>query len=417
MSGRPPAPARGETGAGSGRNGGREETTPPPTRSDGRSPATPRRNGGREETAPPPAPAREGFRMPAEWEPHQATWLVWPHARADWEVKTTAVEWCFAEMVRHLARGERVALVYHDETVRRRAERRLRQAGVDLRRVDGHVVPTDRSWIRDCGPIFVVGGSAGRREVAATDWRFNGWARYRAWRRDDALPRAIAGRLGMRRFEIAVATDGGPRRVVLEGGAVDVNGEGLLLATEQCLLGRRQARNPGLSRAELEQALRQGLGIERVLWLGAGIAGDDTHGHVDDVARFVRADTVAAAVEPDAGDANHAPLAGNLARLRAMRDARGRPLRVVTVPMPRPLFFDGGRLPASYLNFYVGNGVVLVPTFNDPADRAALGILAGLFPDREVVGVHAGDLVFGRGAVHCVTQQQPRGRPAPPDGA
>ena len=362
------------------------------------------------------APAREGFRMPAEWEPHQATWLVWPHARADWEVKTTAVEWCYAEMVRHLARGERVAIVYHDQTVRRRAERRLRQAGVDLRRVDGHVVPTDRSWIRDCGPIFVVGGRDGR-EVAATDWRFNGWARYRAWRRDDALPRAIAGRLGMRRFEIAVAADGGPRRVVLEGGAVDGNGQGLLLATEQCLLGRRQARNPGLSRAALEQALRQGLGIERVLWLGAGIAGDDTHGHVDDVARFVRADTVAAAVEPDAGDDNHAPLAGNLARLRAMRDPRGRPLRVVTVPMPRPLFFAGERLPASYLNFYVGNGVVLVPTFNDPADRAALGILAELFPDREVVGVHAGDLVFGRGAVHCVTQQQPRGRPAPPDGA
>ena len=414
--GRLPA-VRGETGAGGRRSGDLEETARLPAPAREVRCHRPTHDPPAEETARLPAPAREGFRMPAEWEPHQATWLVWPHARADWEVKTTAVEWCYAEMVRHLARGERVAIVYHDQTVRRRAERRLRQAGVDLRRVDGHVVPTDRSWIRDCGPIFVVGGKDGRREVAATDWRFNGWARYRAWRRDDALPRAIAGRLGMRRFEIAVAADGGPRRVVLEGGAVDVNGQGLLLATEQCLLGRRQARNPGLSRAALEQALRQGLGIERVLWLGAGIAGDDTHGHVDDVARFVRADTVAAAVEPDAGDDNHAPLAGNLARLRAMRDPRGRPLRVVTVPMPRPLFFAGERLPASYLNFYVGNGVVLVPTFNDPADRAALGILAELFPDREVVGVHAGDLVFGRGAVHCVTQQQPRGRPAPPDGA
>ena len=360
-----------------------------------------------------PARGWRGFRMPAEWEPHHATWLVWPHARADWDVKTAAVEWCYADIVRHLVRGERVAIVCNDEAVRRRAERRLRRAGVPADRVDVHVIPTDRSWIRDCGPIFVVRGADDRRLVAATDWAFNGWARYRAWRLDDALPRAMAGRLGMRRFEITAATDSGRRRVVLEGGSIDVNGAGLLLTTEQCLLGRDQARNPGLSRAGLERVLQQGLGIERVLWLGGGIAGDDTHGHVDDVARFVQADTVVAAVEPDPRDDNHAPLADNLRRLRAMRDLRGRPLRVVTVAMPRPLFFDGERLPASYVNFYVGNDVVLVPTFNDPADRAALDILAGLFPGREVVGIHAGDLVLGLGAVHCVTQQQPRGRRMP----
>lgn len=362
------------------------------------------------------APGRDGFRMPAEWEPHHATWLVWPHARGDWEVKTAAVEWCYAEIVRHLVRGERVAIVYNDATLRRRAERRLRQTGVDPGGMDAHVLPTDRSWIRDCGPIFVVRGAGDARRVAVTDWRFNGWARYRNWRRDDALPRTIAGRLGMRRFELGVASDGGPRGVVLEGGSIEVNGAGLLLTTEECLLGRKQARNPGLSRRQLECVLQQGLGIERVLWLGGGIAGDDTHGHVDDVARFVRPDTVVAAVEPDVNDGNHAPLADNLRRLRAMRDQRGRPLRVVTVPMPRPLYFDGDRLPASYLNFYIGNRVVLVPTFNDPADRKVLAILEDLFPTREVVGIHAGDLILGLGAVHCVTQQQPRGRPAAPDG-
>ena len=371
----------------------------------------------RQNAGPAGVPSRDGFRMPAEWEPHHATWLVWPHARADWEVKTAAVEWCCADLVRHLARGERVAIVYQDETVRRRAERRLQRTGVDLHRVDAHVIPTNRSWIRDCGPIFVAGGRAGRREVAATDWRFNGWARYRAWQRDDALPRAIAGRLGMRRFEIAAATSDGPRPVVLEGGSIDVNGQGLLLTTEQCLLGSEQARNPGLPRATLEHVLQRALGIERVLWLGGGIAGDDTHGHVDGVARFVGPDTVVAAVEPDVRDDNHAPLADNLERLQTLRDLPGRPLRVVPIPMPRPLFFDGERLPASYLNFYIGNDVVLVPTFNDPADREALGILAALFPTREVAGIHAGDLILGLGAVHCITQQQPRGRPAPPDRA
>ena len=373
-----------------------------------------RRTPSRREAA--PAPRTAGFRMPAEWEPHHATWLVWPHARADWEVKTTAVEWCFADIARNLVRGERVAIVYHDEAVRQRAERRLRRTGVDLNRIDAHVIPTNRSWIRDCGPVFVARGPAARSEVAATDWRFNGWARYRAWRRDDELPRTIAVRLGMRRFEITAVENHGPRPVVLEGGSIDVNGQGLLLTTEQCLLGREQARNPDLPREAIERVLQQALGVERVLWLGGGITGDDTHGHVDDVARFVTPDTVVAAVEPDTSDENHAPLADNLARLRAMRDLSGRPLHVVTIPMPRPLYFDGERLPASYLNFYIGNDVVLVPTFNDPSDRVALGILAGLLPEREVVGIHAGDLILGLGAVHCVTQQQPLGRHAPPAG-
>ena len=359
-------------------------------------------------------PRRERFRMPAEWEPHLATWLIWPHARADWDVKTAAAEWCYVEMVRHLVRGERVAVICRDETVRGRALGRLRRCGVDVRRVETPVIPTNRSWIRDCGPIFVVRGRAARREVAATDWRFTGWGRYRACGLDDAAPRRIADRLGMRRLEVSGPGGEGARRVVLEGGSIDVNGEGLLLATETCLLGRVQARNPGLSRQALERVLGEALGARAVLWLDGGLAGDDTHGHVDNLARFVGPDTVVAAEEPDPRDPNHAPLAANLARLGAMRDLRGRPLRVVPLPMPRPLVFDGARLPASYLNFYIANDVVLAPTFNDPADRGALATLAGLFPTREVVGIHAVDLIVGLGAVHCVTQQQPLGRVAPP---
>lgn len=354
------------------------------------------------------------FRMPAEWEPHEATWLIWPHARADWDVKTAAAEWCFVEMVRHLVRGERVALICRDAAVRARALGRLRRSGVEDGRIRTCVIPTNRSWIRDCGPIFVVRGRGARREVGATDWRFTGWGRYRACALDDAVPRCIAERLGMRRMEICAPEDEGAGRVVLEGGSIDVNGEGLLLATETCLLGRTQARNPGLSREALERILRETLGARAVLWLHGGLAGDDTHGHVDNLARFVGPDTVAAAEEPDPLDANHEPLAANLARLRSMRDLRGRPLRVVPLPMPRPLEFDGTRLPASYLNFYIGNDVVLVPTFNDPADRDALATLASLFPAREVVGVHAVDLLVGLGAVHCVTQQQPLGSVAPP---
>ena len=363
-------------------------------------------------------PAAGGFRMPAEWEPHRATWLIWPHNRADWDVKTSAVEWCFVDMVRHLVRGERVGLVCQTTAVARRAERRLARGGVDLAAVDRLVTATDRSWIRDSGPIFISRPAGGTlHEVAATDWRFTGWARYPACRRDDALPRRLSRHLGVHRFAPTVRIGGRRRRMVLEGGSIDVNGEGLLLTTEACLLGKAQARNPGATRDELEKSLRSHLGVRRVLWLGDGIAGDDTHGHVDDVARFVAPDVVVAAWEEDVADVNHAPLADNLARLRAVRDLKGRPLRVVALPMPRPIRFDDVRLPASYLNFYIANRVVLVPTFNDPADRVALDRLAFLFPDREVVGIHAGDLILGLGAIHCVTQQEPAGLPPAADEA
>ena len=354
-------------------------------------------------------PSAEGFRMPAEWAPHRATWLVWPHNRADFEVKTAAVEWVYVEIVRLLIDGEPVSILFPDAATERRATERLVRGGVDLTRVERHRVPTNRSWIRDTGPVFVARGRHGARapEVALTDWRFNGWARYRAYARDDAVPRRIARLRGLRRFEVTVGDGRSRRPVVLEGGAIDVNGRGLLLTTEECLLGTVQARNPGLDRETIESVLRDFLGIRTVLWLGRGIAGDDTHGHVDDIARFVAPDIVAAATEADVNDTNHAPLAENLTRLAKMRDTRGRRLTVVPIPMPRPVYFEGNRFPASYLNFYIGNRRVLVPTFNDPADRIALTRLDALFPDREIVGVHARDMVLGLGTLHCLTQQEP----------
>ena len=345
--------------------------------------------------------------MPAEWEPHRATWLIWPHTRADWEIKTSAIEWCFTEIVRLLADAEQVAILSHDARVERRATRALTHAGVDLGSVEIHRVRTNRSWIRDSGPIFVVrSGDRDTRETAVTDWHFNGWARYRAWQRDDAVPARLAQRLGMRRFDVRRGGRRG-RRIVLEGGSIDVNGQGLLLTTEECLLSPIQARNPGLSRADLEEVLAANLGVRQVLWLGRGIAGDDTHGHVDNVARFVALMTVAVATESDRSAENYEALRDNLARLRAMRDLSGRRLTLLELPMPHAVYFDGQRLPASYLNFYIGNRRVLVPTFNDPNDRVALTRLGSAFPGREVVGIHSTDLVLGLGAVHCLTQQEP----------
>jgi agmatine deiminase len=339
-------------------------------------------------------PTALGFRMPAEWEPHAATWLAWPHERRDWPGKLTTIPWVYAEVVRHLVGGERVRILVRDARTERAARRVLRRAGVDATRVDFYRVPTDRSWTRDFCPLFVRHDG----EVALTNWKFNGWAKYPNWRRDDAVPDRLARLLGRRQWKLDV---------VLEGGSIDVNGRGTLLTTEECLLSPVQARNPRLTRAELEDVLGRHLGVRKVLWLGRGIAGDDTHGHVDDLARFVDPRTVVVVAEDDPSDANYEPLRENRDRLAEMTDQDGTPLRIVTLPMPAPLFFDGQRLPASYANFYVGNDVVLVPTFNDARDRDALATLAGLFPSRRVVGIHAVDLVWGLGTLHCMTQQEP----------
>jgi agmatine deiminase len=353
--------------------------------------------------------------MPAEWEPHEATWLAWPHNRDDWPGKFATIPWVYAEIVRQLHASEEIRILVNDAAGEKRARRTLARAGIDLGRVAFFHVKTDRVWTRDYGPMFVV---SERGELGINNWRFNGWAKYDNWRSDDRVPYRVAQALKIRR--LVPPTRNGMRNtpvVVLEGGSIDVNGAGCLLTTEECLLSEVQERNPGMSRADYEQIFARHLGVRKVLWLGRGIAGDDTHGHVDDLARFVGPATVVAAVEDDPADVNHVPLQDNLLRLRGMTDANGRPLRVVPLPMPAPVFLDGRRLPASYANFYIANTRVLVPTFNDPEDRRALGVLAELFPGREVVGIHAVDLVWGLGTLHCLTQQQPAGRHFPAAGA
>ena len=351
--------------------------------------------------------------MPAEWAPHRATWIIWPHNRTDWPGKLEPVRWCYVELVRQLTGAEPVAIVFGTAAEERRALGRLSRAGVDLGEVERYRFPTNRSWIRDAGPTFVtrMGDQGGDPEVALVDWRFNAWAKYDDWSHDNRLPARIGTARCLRRF---TARTPEARPIVLEGGSIDVNGEGAALTSEECLLDPVvQARNPGLGRDGAERALRDQLGVDTVIWLGCGIAGDDTHGHVDDIARFVAPHTVVAAIEADPGDLNHAPLAENLGRLRRAR-VGGRRLTVVPIPMPRPLWFGNRRLPASYLNFYVANGLVLVPTFNDVADRVALSRLAQLFSDREVVGIHAVDLALGLGTLHCLTLQEPAGEAARP---
>jgi agmatine deiminase len=343
-----------------------------------------------------------GFRMPAEWEPHEATWLGWPHNRTDWPGKFSTIPWVFAEMVGKIATGENVHVIA-EPAVRRRASRVLGRAGASIDRVRYFNFPTNRGWTRDFGPIFLK-RDQGQGEVAIIRFRFNAWARYPDWRKDDAVPPRAAKELGLKLLPAAI----GGRDFVLEGGSVEVNGKGTLITTEECLLDPVvQVRNPGFQKHEIEQALRDNLGVTNVLWLGGGIIGDDTHGHVDDICRFVRPDTVVLCRTADSADAQYRPLEENRERLQGMRLEDGSKIQVVALPVPAPLTLDGLRLPASYANFYISNAAVIVPTFNDPSDRIALGILSELITDRRVVGIHAVDLVLGFGTLHCLTQQQP----------
>jgi len=343
------------------------------------------------------SPARRGYAMPAEWAPHAATWIGWPHEKKDWPGRFAPIPWAYGELVRLLSRHERVRILVGTAALEGRARGVLKKVGVDLGRVDFHRIPTDRVWVRDSGAIFVTNG---RGERLATHWRFNGWAKYPNHKRDDAVPGRMAKALRVEEYRVVL----GGREVVLEGGAIDVDGAGLLMATEECLLSDVQVRNPGLGRAGIEKALADTLGVQRVIWLGRGIAGDDTHGHIDDLARFVGKGRLLLCQEKNERDVNHAPLRENFERLQ------GEKLAVIPLPMPSPLVFNGQRLPASYANFYIANGVVIVPTFDDPLDRVALGILAECFPDHEVVGFHCAEFVWGLGTVHCATQQEPAGR-------
>lgn len=344
--------------------------------------------------------------MPAEWEQHQSTWLAWPHNSSDWPGKFEPVPWVYAEIVRHLSRVEKVNIIVRDAREKARAREVLTKSGAGLKNVSFHQWPTNRVWTRDSGPIFVRRDSPDD-SVAVTNWRFNAWAKYPDCKLDNQLPERIARKLKLKQFTPFIQRKGSPYHVVLEGGSIDVNGQGLMLTTEECLLSRVQQRNPGLSRQELERVFADYLGVEKVIWLGGGIAGDDTHGHVDDISRFVAPDTVLTAVETNRSDPNYEPLQENLKRLRQATDIHGRKLQVVELPLPRPVMFEKRRLPASYANFYIANQLVLAPTFNDPNDRIALNIVAQVLPKHEVVGIYCGDFIWGLGAIHCATQQQP----------
>jgi agmatine deiminase len=372
--------------------------------------------------------------MPAEWEWHEATWMAWPHYRGDWPGKFEPIPWVYAEIIRHLSRRERVELIVNNATSEKRARKTLSQANALNENVRFHSWPSNRVWTRDSGCTFVKCGAGAlaretqkahdpRREghefglandgakkgdlasenILAINWRFNAWAKYSNYRHDEKIGSLMAKTAKARPIQPVF----GKHPVVLEGGSIDVNGQGTLLTTEECLLSKVQQRNPRMSRSDYEQLFANYLGIKSVIWLASGIVGDDTHGHVDDITRFVAPDTVVTAVESDPNDPNYEPLRENIRRLRSATDQNGKALAIVELPMPAPVIFEKRRLPASYANFYVANGVVLVPVFNDPNDRFALDILADLFPDREVIGIYSGDLIWGFGAMHCMTQQQP----------
>ena len=354
------------------------------------------------DSTPGSTPATQGYRMPAEWEPHEATWLGWPHESSDWPGKMPAIRWVYGEMIRKLGAGERVRLCVNSRSDEKAARYVIEAAGGDLDQIDFLPFPTNRGWMRDSGPIFVC--NRRKKEKLIVHWHFNAWANYPNWRKDRVIPELAAEEYGLP----LVHARSGHREVILEGGGIEVNGQGTLITTEECYLDpKTQVRNPSLTRAEFEHALREFLGVTNILWLGHGIAGDDTHGHVDDLCRFVNPRTVVLIRETNSKDANYRPLEENWERIQDLRLEDGAKLEVVALPMPAPLLFEGNRLPASYANFYIGNAGVIVPTFNDPQDRIALGILGELFPDRPVVGIHAVDLVLGYGTLHCLTQQEP----------
>jgi len=339
--------------------------------------------------------------MPAEWEPHAATWLAWPHYKLDWPGKFEPIPWVYAEIIRNLSPRERVELIVKDAAAEKVARTTLKRANAWNENVRFHRWPTNRVWTRDSGCAFVLDeGAAG---ISAMKWRFNAWAKYPNWQHDEKIGSRMAEAAGASEIQPTF----GSKRVVLEGGSIEVNGSGTLITTEECLLSRVQQRNPGMKKKDYENVFARYLGATNVVWLGSGIVGDDTHGHVDDITRFVSPDTVVTCVDADPSSENYEALRENIRRLRDATTEDGKPLVTIDLPMPAPVYFEGRRLPASYANFYIANEIVLVPVFNDPNDRVALDILADLFPDRDVVPIYCGDLIWGFGAIHCMTQQQP----------
>ena len=342
--------------------------------------------------------------MPAEWEPHKATWLNWPHNPTDWPGKMCSVQRTYAELAQKLADVEEVCILVNSKRHETRARKYLEHARTDLANIHFYHILTNRSWVRDYGPTFVTDNRTKRKLKRIIRFRFNGWARYPAHQRDNRVPLELAHRLNLK----IISAKWGKIPLVLEGGSIDVNGSGTLVTTEECLLDQKtQPRNPGITKSGLEKLFRKYLGITNVIWLNKGIEGDDTHGHVDDICRFVDRRTMVLAMETNSSGVNASVLAENLERLKQVRLENGSKPTVVTLPMPRPIYFKKWMLPASYANFYIANKIVLVPIFNDPADQKALDILAGLFTDREVFGIHASDLLLGLGGFHCITLQEP----------
>jgi len=345
--------------------------------------------------------------MPAEWEPHDATWVGWPHNTTDWPGKFGPIPWAFAGIVRVLSRGEVVRILVENAGHEKTARRILTRVGVDSKYVQFFRFPTDRGWTRDSGPMFMRSSKDGSTSILK--FGFSAWAKYPEWKKDAKVPERAAKSLK----KSLVRAEHNGKLMVLEGGSIDVNGSGTIITTEECLLDPNvQVRNPGYTRKDYEKVFARFLGATNTVWLNKGIAGDDTHGHVDDLCRFVNRTTVVLAMEKNSSDPNSRILQENRERLQGARLEDNSPIQVIDLPMPSPVVFDGQRLPASYANFYIGNAAVIVPTFNDPNDRTALGILSEIFKDRPVVGIHALDLVWGLGTLHCLTQQEPKSAPS-----
>ncbi|MCX7611746.1 MAG: agmatine deiminase family protein [Ignavibacterium sp.] len=342
----------------------------------------------------------KAFRLPAEFEKHEATWIGWPFNKSDWPGKFSPIPWVYGEIVRYLSIGEKVRILVQDEKEKQKAIRILKSVHTDLTNIEFYIIKTDRNWLRDAAPQFV------KDEKGITNlikFKFNAWAKYDNYKLDAKIPEFISKKINL---DIHTATFNN-KPVVLEGGAIDYNGSGTLITTEECLMDdKTQVRNPGFSKKDYEEVFKKYLGIENVIWLKKGIVGDDTHGHVDDITRFVNKNTVVTAVETNPKDDNYKNLLENKEILLGSTLHDGSKLNVVDLPMPSPVIFKGQRLPASYANFYISNYAVLVPTFNDENDRKALGILSELFPDRKVIGIHAVDLVWGLGTIHCLTHEQ-----------
>lgn len=335
----------------------------------------------------------QGYSMPAEWEPHEATWLTWPHNAESWPGKLETIPPIYAEWISVLTQGEKVFLNVNDQVMEDQARQLLENAGVDLSQVLFHHFPTNDSWMRDCGPLFVKN----KNSLAMTDWEFNKWGgKYPPWNLDNQIPQKISEQYGFSRYSPGI---------VMEGGSIEVNGQGTLLTTTSCLLNKN--RNPQLSQDQIEKYLKDYLGVTHILWLGDGIVGDDTDGHIDDLTRFVDPTTVVTVLEENKSDENYHILQDNLKRLEKMKDQSGNSLNIILLPMPDPVVFEGQRLPASYANFYIANKHVVVPVFRDKKDERALEILQKCFPSRKVVGIDASDLIWGLGAFHCLSQQQP----------